>query len=363
MKTYLLFFLLIWSEWSVYAQYAYQQPILLSDGWQVGDLRLVNQDTTHLYQFMNQLYRNEHEIHSIIIVQDGELILEDYYQNYQIDMQHDLRSVTKSVLALLTGIAIDQGFIQNEDEPVLKHLSGWQVKKNDDARKEQITIRDLLMMSSGLDCNDWDKSSKGQEDRVYRQKNWIQYTLDLPQRYNPGDTAMYCSMGTVLLAEVISQSSGLSIQEFASKYLFEPLGIKNASWDHTNGKSDVPNSAKRLYMTPRDMAKIGELILNNGRWHDQQIIPEEWIMRATSEQTRLTDIAYGYLWWILPIQRDELVYQTLSATGNGGQYIMVLPELQAVVVFTGGAYNSEADKLPFVILRDGIIPLISPHFK
>ena len=210
-------------------------------------------------------------------------------------------------------------------------------------------------MSAGWDCNDWDRKSKGQEDRVYKKSDWIQYTLDLPIINDPGAVSNYCTMGVVLLAELISQASGLSIDQFAAQYLFDPLGISNVQWGHTADK-EVISSGKRLSMTPRDMAKIGQLVLNEGNWKGSQIISAQWIRSATTTQTMITGVEYGYLWWNIPFRSEEDTLIAKTATGNGGQYIMVLPKMNLVAIFTGGAYNSQEDKLAFAIMKDVLIP-------
>ena len=224
-----------------------------------------------------------------------------------------------------------------------------------DERKQQITIRHLLTMSSGLDCNDWDKQSKGQEDKVYKKRDWLQYTLDLPMMNNPGEVSNYCSMGVVMIAEIISQASGMSIDQFAEEYLFKPLSISNVSWGHTSKKEVMP-SGKRLYMTPRDMAKIGQLTLNKGKWNGQQIISEKWVEESTMAVTKISGVDYGYLWWNIPFKQNEKTITSIVATGNGGQYILILPELDLVAIFTGGAYNSQEDKLAFAIMKDVFLP-------
>ncbi len=335
--------------------YIYIQPENLNDGRQTNTLEDQNIDPFLIEKMMTELQSEKHKIHSILLVNNNELVFEEYFGKYDHNKQHDLRSVTKSIRSLLAGIAIDKGFIESIDDPVFKYLKSHAPKKNKDPRKRQITLRHLMTMSTGLECNDWDKKSKGQEDRVYKKKDWIQYTLDLPMVNDPGTVSNYCSIGVLLLAEAISQASGMNIDNFAQKYLFTPLGIENVSWGHTSKKKVIP-SGKRLYMTPRDMAKIGQLILNKGKWNNDQIISEEWISESTSSKTKITNIDYGFLWWNIPFRYKDGITSSIVATGNGGQYIMVLPELNLVAVFTGGAYNSQDDKAPFAIMNQILIP-------
>lgn len=335
--------------------YKYAQPETLDDQWKTNTLKSQEVDTTGIYKMFDQIKNRENEVHSVLLVKDGHLIIEEYFKQHSLAEQHDLRSVTKSIRSILIGIAIDRGFIDNVNDPISKYLKNTKSTKNRDERKEKITIKHLLTMSSGLDCNDWDKMSKGQEDKVYRKKDWLQYTLDLPMVNDPGAVSNYCSMGTMLLAEIISQASEMPVDKFAEQYLFYPLGISNVSWGHTSKKDIIP-SAKRLYMTSRDMAKIGQLILNKGQWNEAQVISEKWLEESTTAKTKITGIDYGYLWWNIPFKVNEKVLVCKTATGNGGQYIMVLPEIDMVAVFTGGAFNSQEDKLPFAIMQDIFLP-------
>jgi CubicO group peptidase (beta-lactamase class C family) len=303
----------------------------------------------------NQLKTNENKIQSVLLIIDDQIIIEEYLNGQTLDQKHDLRSITKSIRSILLGIAIDNRFIDNVNDPISKYLKSPKPKKNIDKRKEKITIKDLLKMSSGLDCNDWDKKSKGQEDKVYKKKDWLQYTLNLPMINEPGTVSNYCSMDTILVAEIISQASGLTINKFAEQYLFKPLNINNVSWGYTS-KKEIISSGKRLYMTSRDMAKIGQLILNNGKWNEKQVVSENWITESTAPKTKITGIDYGYLWWNIPFRVNEKTYVSKTATGNGGQYIFVLPELDMVAVFTGNAYNSDEDKLPFKVMAEILLP-------
>lgn len=335
--------------------YTYAQPKNFNDRWKTTHLQSRNVDTTLIYKLFNQIPQEKNKLHSVLLVINGQIVIEEYFNDHTANKQHDLRSTTKSIRSILMGIAIDIGFIDTIDDPISKYLNTFVPTKNLDIRKDSITIRHLLTMSTGLDCNDWDKKSKGQEDKVHKKKDWIQYTLNLPMVNEPGKVSNYCSMGTILLAEIISQASGMTIDKFAEQYLFNPLGITNVSWGHTSSKEIIP-SGKRLYMTSRDMAKIGQLILNKGKWNEKQLVSENWIEESTTPKTKITNIDYGYLWWGIPFKANEKIFASKTATGNGGQYIMVLPELDLVAVFTGGAYNSQEQMLPFSIVNDIFIP-------
>ena len=335
--------------------YVYSQPKKLEDGWKTNDLLSQNIDSILITKLFNQLQTKENNIHSVLLVKNDQIIIEEYFGKNSINNQHDLRSTTKSITSILMGIAIDKGFIENVNDPISKYLKKLVPTKNIDERKKKITIKHLLTMSTGLDCNDWDKKSKGQEDKIFKKSHWLQCFLNLSMVNEPGEVSNYCTMGQVLATEIISQASGMTIDKFAEKYLFIPLDVSNVSWGHTSKKEIIP-SGKRLYMTSRDMAKIGQLILNNGKWKEKQVVSKKWITESTTPKIKITGIDYGYLWWNIPFKVNDKMFISKIATGNGGQYIMVLPELDMVAVFTGGAYNSQEDKLPFAIMKDIFLP-------
>lgn len=310
-------------------------------------------------QFMNEIHNQDHQLHSILLIRNDQLVFEEYFGDYNIDKPHDLRSVTKSIVAILLGIALDKGFIESVDDPIVKYLTFPEKGKNPDPIKSQITIKNLITMSSGLDCNDWDKKSKGQEDKVYRKKDLMTYTMNLPLINDPGSESHYCTMGVVLVKEIIQRATGMPIDDFAERYLFKPLEITNYSWGHTSDKREMISAARRLYMRPRDLAKIGLLVKNKGQWNGRELVSEQWIKDLSSPQTKITGIDYGYLWWRLPLGSPSKSYRSITATGNGGQYIVIIEELNLMAVFTGGAYNSDADKLPFLIMNRLVIPAVS----
>ncbi|MEP2935843.1 MAG: serine hydrolase [Gilvibacter sp.] len=335
--------------------YNYTPPASLSDNWHTKDLRLLTKDTTLLYKLFTQLPDGDHELRSTLVVKNGVLLLEEYFKEGAVNKQQDLRSATKSVRSLLIGIAIDKGYIESLDDPIQKYLGNLKPEKNIDTLKEQITIRHLLTMSAGWDCNDRDAKSEGQEDRIYRKKDWLQYALDLPMINEPGAVTNYCSIGTVLLMQVLSSATNMPVDFFAAQYLFEPLGISNYSWGHTSKKEVIP-AAKRLYMTPRDMAKIGQLVLEEGRWNKQQIVSKSWIEIATKQHTQIDGSGYGFLWWMTQFPNKTSPLLGFAASGNGGQYIVIFPSEKLIFVFTGEAYNSPKAQLPIFIMRDVFIP-------
>ncbi|MBN2089789.1 serine hydrolase [candidate division KSB1 bacterium] len=336
--------------------YQYTVPVPLHDGWDVAHITTQSIDLPLLEKFFNSIPKNKgHNIHSILIVKNNKLVLEEYFDQYNSQKKHDLRSVTKSITSLLLGIAIDKGFIESVDDPIIKYLPEYQSQINWNDQKDKITIRHLLSMSSGLACNDWDRKSKGQEDKMYKTDDWVRFALDLPMDTNPGDTSLYCTANVIILGAIISNATAQNLDDFSDKFLFKPLGITDYQWSYIK-KTKKVDSGGHLYLTPRSMAKIGQLILNKGKWGEEQIVSEKWIEQSIAVHTQIQSVDYGYLWWKIPFGfKGEKIF-SICATGNGGQYIMILPQLNLVTVFTGGNYNSEKAQVPFTIFQQIILP-------
>ena len=350
--------LIIWlgqSNLIAQSSYNYQIPTETGDGWNTVHLLAEEIDSASVFSFFRALpSEKEHGIHSILLVKDQSLVLEEYFDGYSASKTHDIRSATKSITALLIGIALDKGLIKSIDDPVSNYLANYQMK-NPDERKGKITLRHLLTMSAGWECNDWNKQSEGQEDKMYKKKDWVQFVLDLPMQNEPGDTSLYCTGGIIVLGEILRQASGMEVDTFAEKYLFQPLGITNCQWSFF-GKDNKVDTGGHLHLAPRDMAKIGQLVLNKGRWDGKTIVSEEWIDTITTVHTNIGNMKYGFLWWGIPFKVNGKEVPGICATGNGGQYIMMVPSLNLMAVFTGGNFNSPKAQVPFQIMNNVILP-------
>jgi len=260
---------------------------------------------------------------------------------------------------LLLGIAIDKGLIGDTSDPALGYLT----KAYPDLRPsapslDKITLAHLLTMSSGLECDDRDRKSKGQEDRMYRKKDWVRYFFELPSVNPPGAISHYCTGGVVALGRVIAEASGLTVPEFARRHLFGPLSFKGERWSLFD-RDRQTDTGGHLYLRPRDLAKIGQLVLQQGQWRGEQLVSAEWLQRSTREQTRIDGgRAYGYLWWIGGAQTKDQNFNFIFSSGNGGQFLFILPHPELVVVFTGGNYNSPKAGLPIQLLGNYVVPSI-----
>lgn len=340
-------------------EYSYSKPTDLSDGLTVatpGDLQLDAQPFDDLIK--NILSGDYQSIDSVLIYTNGSLILEEYFNGYNQDKLHDLRSASKSITSLLVGLAIDKKYIRSIDEPVYPFFENSYVSfKNGSRSKQEISIKHLLNMASGLECNDDDPSSAGNEDKMYRYRDWYKFILDLEVIDKPGDVFSYCTGGVNLLGGVIRHASNMKIKPFSQEYLFTPLGIDNFRWSYA--ANQAADTGGHLYLRPRDLLKIGVLFLSDGNWQSEQVVSSSWI--DLSKEKYFSN--YGYLWWKNEIEIDEngtpFSIPVILASGNGGQIIYIIPSLQSVIVFTGSNYNNFWGGYgPFLMMKDLILPTL-----
>ncbi len=315
----------------------------------------------------DQSYPN---IESILISTNDKLIVEEYYGKFTRDSLHDTRSAFKSVLSILTGIAIDKGYITLNDT-ILQYFPDDHIADRKDSRKQLMTVKDLLQMRSGQHCEEFYGIGPDCETEMWDKKDWIDYCLNVEMQVNPGHNWSYSSIPPMLLGEVISRATSMSIMSFADSFLFRTLGIADYKW--TLSPKGRGMTAGSFFIKPMDMLKIGELVYNEGRWGNKQIVSQEWLIESTDCQldidfaflrfAKMDDAiyrsaTYGYYWYKEVIEFKDIKTEVLFASGNGGQYIMILADYDAVVVFTGGNYGNWRGKLPFEILLKYLIPLL-----
>lgn len=315
----------------------------------------VGLDFAYLSQVLQHFEKEiDHKLHSILVVRNGLLVFERYYNGFGPYNPHDIRSATKSITSLLTGVAIEQGAVAGVEAPLMDYLAGEYPEVRD---KDDILLRHLLTMSSGLDCDDGDRSTQGQEDRMYRSGDWVEFFLSLRRSYAPDETTRYCTGGVVALGEAIAQGAGQDFAAFADDALFGPLGIQNYRWARFDDEQKV-DTGGHLLLTPQAMAKVGILVLNEGRWGTKQLVPAEWIKRSVEPRTRINGEPYGYLWWRNILRYggpDGKAVDVISARGNGGQVIFVVPEYDLVAVFTAGYYNSDDTQIIYNIFYNAVL--------
>jgi CubicO group peptidase (beta-lactamase class C family) len=301
----------------------------------------------YLEAMMQDIDQNGHNIHSVLIIHDGYLVWEEYpRKSYGPNTLHMLQSVTKSFSSTLIGIALQHGLLDNTSQRMVDLFSDWMIA-NMDARKESITLEHLLTMTDGMDWHETDlpydhpNNTLGQ---MWVSDDAIQHVLDRPMARDPGESWFYNSGTSILLGGILEEVTGEDVKDFAKEHLFDPIGIGSIIWYKTTGNHYHTDGG--LYMTPRDMARLGFLMLNNGTWNGNEIVSSEWVSEATRTHamTPWTQ-GYGYQWWTFP---DYGVY---SATGHYEQKIYVIPEHDTVVVFTANIADEDPHPTDYFVFN------------
>lgn len=304
---------------------------------------------------------NYGKINSLLIIKNGFLIYEKYFNGFSKEQLHPMYSVTKSVTSALIGIAIDQQKINNLEQKVLSFFPEYSDLKNLDSNKKNMQLKNLLMMQAGLEWNESNTSYNDPQNPVrilISSSDWIKHILDMPMQNYPGEKFRYNSACTILLAGIIKNTSGISAQEFANNFLFKPIGFKNFIWEE--GPNKITNTGWGLSAAPRDIAKIGLLFLNKGSWDNAQIISESWTNFSTKNYVSVSgDFSYGYQWWTMPIKTipnySSKPDDIKIAWGWGGQFIFIIPFLNMVVVSTAENFEGNTDEAAIDFLQNYII--------
>lgn len=354
--------------------FPYEQPADINDGLETGTLEEVNMDESLVQEVVGRIEDGKFgEVHSILVYKDGLLVLEEYFagHSYQWDAaghkggyttwdrttQHCIHSDTKSITSLCIGIAIDKGFINSVDQSIFDYLPDHQYFKSND--KEYITIEHLLTMNSGLQWDEWGVSLGSIENDQIGIWFWedgpMDYVLSKDFAAEPGSRFNYSGGDIQILAEILENATGMPLDDFSEKYLFEPLGISSFDWWLNFPSGGQIQAAGGLKITPRDMIKIGAMMLNNGMWNGEQIISEEWVQQCQEPfpgnsgikipGEDLGRVGYSYTWWTKDFTFNRQQINMYFAVGWGGQKIIIIPDLDMVVSFTGANYTSKVHQL------------------
>lgn len=316
-----------------------------SEGWQTSTPEEQGMDSQLLADMLVYIKEHDINIHSVLVIRNGYIVTEAYLAPYDETTLHELRSCTKSFTSALMGIAIEQGMIEGVDQLMLDYFPERTIENLDEA-KQGITLDNLLTMSAGFD---WPGGIlEPIINEMSLRPDWLQFVLDRPVVDEPGTKFVYNSGGSNVLAAIVEGATGMKAFDYAEQYLFEPLGITEYRWAQDPRGHTLGGFGLRL--TPRDMAKFGYLYLNNGLWDGEQIIPAEWVADSTIKRIDANPLSdsYGYQWWV-----DNKGYY--MALGYGGQYIIVKPDLNLVVVFTSGLIPNDFFA-PETLLNSYILP-------
>jgi CubicO group peptidase (beta-lactamase class C family) len=321
-------------------------------------------------------------LHSVIIVRNGRLVLERYFDgqddargrplgmvSFKADTLHDLRSASKSVVGLLYGIALAAGNVPSPDQPLMRAFPEY-ADLFADPDRSRWTVHHVLSMTMGTD---WDELSipytdpANSEIAMDRASDRYRYVLGRPVVMEPGKRWIYSGGATALLGRIIAKGTGKSLQDFAREALFDPLGIGSTDW--FTGRDGELIAASGIRMTPRDLARIGQLMLRDGVWDGRVVVPAEWIARCTSPVVPVDEAReYGYQWYMgrfafetptAPRWNRSRLERFWGAIGNGGQRLFVFPGLDLLVATTAGNYDTPDQWVPPTrIIREVVLPAI-----
>lgn len=304
--------------------------------------------------------------HAWLLVKDGKLVVEEYFQGQQPDRLHTIQSISKSITSLLIGIAIGEGKIRGVDQKILEFFPEIQ-PGNLDQRKRDLALQDLLTMRTGFR---WDEQSTSLFDRSNPlgrlnrlNDGWNQYVLEFPMQHAPGEVFEYNSGGTILLGGVLKHATGMHAEEYARSKLFGPLGIRDFEWE--SNRSGYNHTGGGLDMIPRDLLKIGWLMVQEGRWEGRQVVPRQWVQASVQRHVGKAQgsLAYGYKWWLLPPDDPSATLpdvKVICGLGMGGQYLLIVPQHRLVMLTHAWHPGRETESNPIRLLYREILPLLVP---
>ncbi len=335
-------------------------PENLADGWAIeSNSQAAGFDQAKLCEVLKGFAESNINFHSLIIERHGHLVAEAYKRgkdesiytifasskDFDATIRHDVRSISKSVVSLLWGIAQAEGKVPPLNTPVLDLLPALADIKNEG--RETITVAHLLTMSSGLDWNEPSTyNSQNDEFGLYWRTSQSRYLFNRPMAAPAGTRYNYNGGGAAVLAQILSERVGMSLPDYARKVLFEPLGITD--WEWVNDVRGRPLAFAGLRLRPRDLARIGRMVLGEkkvrGKWQGKQIVPADWLVESLRGQIDMLNEPgwqYGYQWWVGKVDALGKKQDWSAGFGNGGQRLFLVPELDMVVVATAGAYNKQ----------------------
>jgi CubicO group peptidase (beta-lactamase class C family) len=307
------------------------------------------------------------KIGSVLIARDGKLVYEHYFDG-DAGTLRDTRSATKSITDILVGIAIDEHRLNGVSAPVLQFFPDRRLE-NPDPRKTKITIEDLLTMSSPLECDDWNDFSRGNEERMYTTEDWVGFTLSLPIRGYmkvPGETPpkygrrfSYCTAGAFMMSPILKAATGIAVDEYAQKKLFDPLGFHDAQWVYS--PLGLPQTGGGLRMASMDLLKVAELYRNDGVWMGRRIVSADWVHASIAPHVQIDDkTEYGYFWWVKTFAVHGNSHPAYFMSGNGGNKVVVVPDLKTSIVITSTNYSTRGmHEQTEKILTDYALPAVS----
>jgi CubicO group peptidase (beta-lactamase class C family) len=348
-------------------RYVYRAPPARDDGWPTATLEQERIDRAAIEKFVQTVIDmpmesvRTLEVHGLLIARHGKLVLEEYFHGEHRDRMHETRSAAKSLTATLIGAAMHARAPVQLSTPVYAAMNGGKMPADIEAQKRAMTMEHLLMMRSGYFCDDTNPEAPGNEDAMLDQTeepDYYRYTLRLPLDREPGVKGVYCSIDPNLALGVLSRSTGESPLDLYDRLLGEPL--QNSTYGWPLSPAGQPYGGGGVWVLPRDFMKLGQVMLDGGNWRGRRILDADFAQRAGSPLHDLRGIQYGYLWWSIEYPYKDRRLRAFFAGGNGGQVVMVVPELALVIAGYGGNY---ADRASLVLQRELVPRYILPAVR
>ncbi|MBM4159669.1 MAG: serine hydrolase [Ignavibacteria bacterium] len=354
--------------------YVYEMPERRNDGWQCADLAASGMDKSRIIDLIEQIRNGKHDdIHSFLVVKDNKLVVEEYFAangkkhgrfitGLFREKVHHLASTTKSVTSTLVGIAIDQGFIRDVEDPIYQYLPAYSSLFSED--KKRIRICDMLTMTPGFEWRQFGVSDDRNDGmRMWNTDDVIGYVLQKPLEAKPGEKFNYTNGVPTVTGAIIKNAVGMEVGKFAEKYLFQPLGISEYVWtSYPDGSIETDGG---LALRSRDLAKIGQLFLNKGLWNGKRIVSEQWVRESTKERLKFGNLfsrwGYGYHWMETVTRVRNREVRSYFVPGDGNQILAVFPDLGMVIVFTAGNYGKDPKPIYYSVFEEFILPAVIPE--
>jgi CubicO group peptidase (beta-lactamase class C family) len=338
-----------------------QTPIDMHDGLPVGNLADAGFQDAPLRAMVDSIIANQiTHTQSVLIARKGRLVYEKYFDGFDAAIPHDMRSASKSISSALIGIAMDQGVLHDTSQKLFDLLpQHYRYAEKSDIRKADISIGNLLTMSSGLDAIDFgiDRKSAASEDMYQPTPDWVKTIVEAPMINQPGSHANYSSANPFLLGVVLDAQLKQPLASFMDDNLFAPLGID--TYLVQNDCFGKPYFGGGMLLRSRDMLKFGLLYAQNGRWKDRQVISLQWVASSFKKYLVLENHPekneYGFLWWHYAYQIGDKTIRSIEARGAGGQYIFIIPDDELVVVITSANFRNGRVWQPEKIMENYIL--------
>jgi CubicO group peptidase (beta-lactamase class C family) len=353
---------------TVQTKYIYQKPQDLTDGISVSDLQNEGLDSMTIKILMDSIDAGAYGIfHSLLIFKNNKLVLEEYFNDWNPNDLHPLFSVTKSLASAVIGIAIDQGHISSVEAPAHDLLSTFEQVEWSEQHKE-ITLHHLLSMSAGYE---WDEDGTSYDNpdnphyKMIESDDWIKYLLELPLQFSPGERFNYNTGISTLFSLIGQEATGERFDHFAYEHLLSKMDIHDFNWHFLSGDyAATGGSYGGIHLRSRDMAKLGLLYMNEGKWNNENVVSKTWVDESLAPHINITQtgsFTYAYQWWRNEqvIDKDGTQIQVPYAVGHGGQYLFMINEHNMLVVITSPFSPSLGTLDMFAMMEDYILEAVN----